>query len=102
LEYAGDGGGLKVTGSRPNPDGAIVSSEIAGGSGRLQTVQLIKVDWWLSGRDGIYKISDVIIDGLSMATNGRSQLEGVVERNGGRAQAILAVMRQQIASASAR
>jgi hypothetical protein len=37
-----------------------------------------------------------------MAANGRSQLEGVVERNGGRPQAILAVMRQQIAGASAR
>jgi phospholipid transport system substrate-binding protein len=101
LGYAG-GGDLRVTGSRSDPDGVIVSSEITRGSGQLQTVQLIKVDWWLSGRDGIYKISDVIIDGLSMATNGRSQLEGVVERNGGRAQAILAVMRQQIASASAR
>jgi ABC-type transporter MlaC component len=50
----------------------------------------------------MYKISDVIIDGLSMAANGRSQLEGVVERNGGQAQAILAAMRQEIASASAR
>jgi phospholipid transport system substrate-binding protein len=102
LEYAGDGGGLRVIGSRPDPDGAIVSSEITRRFGQLQTVQPIKVDWRLSGRDGIYKISDVIIDGLSMAANGRSQLEGVVERNGGRAQAILAVMRQQIASASAR
>src|SRR5271168_3860337 len=64
LEYAGDGGGLRVTGSRPDPDGAIVSSEITRGSGRLQTVQPIKVDWRLSGRDGLYKISDVIIDGL--------------------------------------
>ena len=41
-------------------------------------------------------------EGLSMAANGRSQLEGVVERNGGRPQAILAVMRQQIAGASGR
>jgi phospholipid transport system substrate-binding protein len=102
LEYAGDGGSLRVTGSRSDPDGAIVSSEITRGSGQFQTVQPIKVDWRLSGRDDIYKISDVIIDGLSMAVSGRSQLEGVVERNGGRAQAILAVMRQQIASASAR
>jgi phospholipid transport system substrate-binding protein len=86
LEYAGNGGGLRVTGSRPDPDGAIVSSEITRGSGQLQTVQPIKVDWRLSGRDGMYKISDVIIDGLSMAANGRSQLEGVVERNAGQAQ----------------
>jgi ABC-type transporter MlaC component len=83
-------------------DGAIVSSEITRGPGQPRTVQPIKVDWRLSARDGMYKISDVIVDGLSMAANGRSQLGGVVERNGGRAQAILAVMRQQIASASPR
>jgi hypothetical protein len=58
----------------------------------------IRIDRRVSARDGIFKISDVIIDGLSMAANGRSQLEGVVERNGGRPQVILPVMRQQIAS----
>ena len=107
LEYAEGGGGPRVTGSRPDLDGAIVFSEITNGSGPWvghgpPTVQPIKVDWRLSARDGNYRISDVIIDGLSMAANGRSQLEGVVERNGGRAQAILAVMRQEIASAAAR
>jgi phospholipid transport system substrate-binding protein len=106
LEYADGGGGPRVIGSRPAPDGAIVSSEIARGSGPWAghgpTLHPIRVDWRLSARDGMYKISDVIIDGLSMAANGRSQLEGVLERNGGRVQAILAVMRQQIASASVR
>jgi len=106
LEYAEGGGGPRVTGSRPDLDGAIVFSEITNGSGpwagRRPTVQPIKVDWRLSTRDGNYKISDVIIDGLSMAANGRSQLEGVVECNGGQAHAILAVMRQETASASAR
>jgi ABC-type transporter MlaC component len=56
----------------------------------------------MTAQNGSYKVSDIVIDGLSMAANGRSQLEGVVERNGGRAQAILAVMRQQIAGASFR
>ncbi len=101
-EYDSDGGALRVTGSRPDPDGAIVSSEIIRGSGRGQGVQPIKVDWRLTACNGGYKISDVIIDGIGMAVTGRSQLEGVVERNGGRAQAILAVMRQQIASAALR
>ena len=106
LEYAASAGGPRVTGSRTDPDGAIVSSEIAPGSGpwagRGPAVQPIKVEWRLSVGDGMYKISDVVIEGLSMAANGRSQFNGVVERNGGRAQAILAVMRQQIASASSR
>jgi phospholipid transport system substrate-binding protein len=105
-ECANNGGVPRVTGSRPDPDGAIVSSEIIRGSGPSAgygpAVRLLKVDWRLTVQNGVYKISDVIIDGLSLAANGRSQLEGVVERNGGRPQAILAVMRQQLASASAR
>jgi phospholipid transport system substrate-binding protein len=103
-EYADGGGGPRVTGSRPDPDGAIVSSEIirrtGPGAGRGTAVGPIKVDWRLSASAGVYKISDIIIGGLSMAANGRTQLEGVVERNGGRPQAILAVMRQQIHGAS--
>jgi ABC-type transporter MlaC component len=86
-----------VTGCRPDPDGAIVSSKIIRGFGGDQPIQ---VDWRLTAQNGSYRISDIVIDGLSMAANGRSQLEGVVERNGGRPQAILAVMRQQIAGTS--
>ena len=98
-DYTEDGGRPSVTACRPDPDGAIVSSEIIRGSGAYRP---IRVDWRLTAQNGSYKISDIIIDGLSMAANGRSQLEGVVERNGGRPQAILAVMRQQIAGASFR
>jgi len=97
-DYTEGGGCPRVTGSRPEPDGVVVSSQIA----RSRTTQSVRVDWRLTAQNGSYKISDIIIEGLSMAANGRSQLEGVVERNGGRAQAILAVMRQQIAAASAR
>jgi phospholipid transport system substrate-binding protein len=103
-KYAEDGGGPRVTGTRPGPVGTIVSTEIIGGSGPRagggQMAQPIKIDWLVTEKDGACKIRDVIIDGLSLAANGRSELEGVVERNGGRAQAILAVMRQQIASAA--
>jgi phospholipid transport system substrate-binding protein len=98
-QYSEDGGRPSVTGSRPDSDGAIVSSQIVRGSGAYRP---IKVDWRLEAQNGSYKICDIIIDGLSMAANGRSELEGVVERNGGRPQSILAVMRQQIAGASAR
>jgi phospholipid transport system substrate-binding protein len=97
-DYTEDGSGPRVTGSRPEPDGVVVFSQIVRGG----TAQPIKVDWRLTAQNGSYKISDIIIEGLSMAANGRSQLEGVVERNGGRPQAILAVMRQQVAGASSR
>lgn len=97
-DYTEDGGCPRVTGSRPDADGILVSSQIV----RARAAQPLKVDWRLTAQNGSYKISDIIIEGLSMAASGRLQLEGVVERNGGRPQAILAVMRQQIAGASAR
>ena len=83
-------------GQPAEPDGVVVSSQIT----RSRAAQPVKVDWRLTAQNGSYKISDIIIEGFSMAANGRSQLEGVVERNGGRPQAILAVMRQQVAAAS--
>jgi phospholipid transport system substrate-binding protein len=98
-EYAGNGAAPRVTGSRRDADGVTVSSEITRWSGRGQTVQPIRVDWRLTRHEGVYKISDVIIDGLSMALTGRSEFQGVAERNGGKPQAILAVMRQETANA---
>ena len=71
LEYADGGAGPRVTGSRSEQDGAVVSSEISRGpgswTGHSQTVQPLKVDWRVSAGDGKYKISDVVIDGLSWA-----------------------------------
>jgi phospholipid transport system substrate-binding protein len=86
-EYASNGYVPRAIGSRFEPDGVIVTSEIIRGSGPWTTpgptVQPIRIDWRLTARDGIYRINDVINDGLSMAANGRAELEGVVERNGG-------------------
>jgi phospholipid transport system substrate-binding protein len=62
--------------------------------------QPIKIDWLVTEKDWARKIRDVIIDGLSLSATERSEIEGVVKRNGGCAQAILAVMRQQSASAA--
>ena len=97
-EYFGNGAAPRVIGSRLDLDGAIVSSEFYGGSGPSMA-GAIRVDWRLTRHDGTYKISDVIIDGLSMAVNGRAELEGVAERNGWQPRAILALMRQESASA---
>jgi ABC-type transporter MlaC component len=97
-EYVADGAVPRVIGSRLDPDGAIVSSEFNRGSGP-STAGAIRVDWRLTRHHVMYKVTDIIIDGLSMAVNGRSELEGVAERNGGQAWAILAVIRQETASA---
>jgi phospholipid transport system substrate-binding protein len=101
-EYIAGGVAPRVIGSRIDPDGAIVSSEFVRGSGPAGS-GAVRVDWRLSReRDGAYRITDIIIDGLSMAANGRSELEGVAERNGEQPLAILAVMRQETINAMLR
>jgi ABC-type transporter MlaC component len=92
LQFADSGGVPRVTGARADEDGVIVSTEIP-------AARPIKVDWRLTPCNGAYRISDVVIDGFSMAANGRTEVAGVIERNGGRAQSVLAVLRQQLAAA---
>jgi phospholipid transport system substrate-binding protein len=101
-EYVAGGVVPRVTGSRIDPDGAIVSSQFVRGSGPAGS-GAVRVDWRLTReRDGAYRITDIVIDGLSMAANGRAELEGVAERNGEQPLAILAVVRQETVNAMLR
>jgi phospholipid transport system substrate-binding protein len=92
-DYVAGSGAPRVIGSRPEPGGVIVTSEFSGRSGE------VRVDWRLRPFHHAYKITDIIIDGVSMGASGRSDLEGVAERNGWQPQAILGVMRQETADA---
>ena len=95
-EYAGEK--FKVTGSRPEGDGAIVSSQILRPAGSAP----IKVDWRLTGRNGIYKISDVAVDGISMAVTQRSEFASVIQHNGGQLQGLITMMREKTGGAANR
>ena len=87
-EYNGES--LRVIGSRTEPGGAIVSSEIIRPQGPP-----IKVDWRLTTGDGVYKITDVIVGGVSMALTQRSEFAGLIQRNGGQLAGLLANMGQR-------
>jgi len=95
-EYAGEQ--FKVTGSRPDGDGAIVSSQILRPAGAAP----IKVDWRLIGRNGIYKISDVSVDGISMAVTQRSEFASVIQHSGGQLQGLIAMLREKAGATAAR
>jgi phospholipid transport system substrate-binding protein len=82
---------LRVTGSRPEPEGSIVTSEIVRPNGAPPT----KVDWRLGWTDGTYKITDVIVDGISMAVTQRSEFASVIQRHGGQLQGLLRLLRQK-------
>jgi len=91
-QFAQSGGeSLRVNGSRTDPAGVMVTSQIIRPQGPP-----IEVDWRLAVSDGRYKISDVSIDGVSMALTQRSEFAAIVQRNGGRVAGLLATMREAI------
>jgi phospholipid transport system substrate-binding protein len=86
LAQSGDGD-FVVTGSRTDPDGVAVTSQIV----RPQA-PAIAVDWRLGVSDGHYKIEDVAIDGVSMALTERSEIAAQIARDGGQVEMLLATM----------
>jgi phospholipid transport system substrate-binding protein len=90
------GEALKVRGSRSDGDGVIVSSDVVSpGAGSP-----MRIDWRLVSDNGAYKISDVIVEGVSMAVTQRSEFASVVQRNGGQIRGLIAMMRQKTANAA--
>jgi phospholipid transport system substrate-binding protein len=92
-EYSGET--LKVTGSRAAPDGSVVSTEIVRPNGAPPA----RVDWLLTQHDGAYKISDVVVEGVSMAVTQRSEFASVIQRNGGQVQGLITALRQKTEAA---
>lgn len=58
----------------------------------------IRVEWKLHEKDGKLLLTDVIVEGVSMAFTQRQQFESVIQNNGGKVQALLDAMKKQIAS----
>jgi phospholipid transport system substrate-binding protein len=90
-QYGGEP--FRVTGTRPNGEETIVSSEIVRRNGTP-----IVVDWYLTGR-GSFKITDVYVSGVSMKVTQRDEFASVIQRNGGQVGALIAQLRQKLAAA---
>jgi phospholipid transport system substrate-binding protein len=90
------GEALKVRGSRSDGDGVIVSTDVVSPG----TASPMRIDWRLVSENGAYKISDVIVEGVSMAVTQRSEFAAVVQRNGGQVRGLIAMMREKTANAA--
>ncbi len=89
--YAGQQ--LKVGSARPEGDGgALVQSEIALPNSNQPPV---KVDWRLSASGNSYKITDITVEGVSMALTERQEFASVIQRGGGQIDALLKVLRER-------
>jgi phospholipid transport system substrate-binding protein len=86
----GGGDELQVIGSRPDADGLIVTSQVVRREGPP-----ISVAWRLADANGVYKITDVTIDGVSMALSERAEFSARIARDGGQFDGLLATLRRE-------
>ncbi len=57
----------------------------------------VRVRWYLVDRGGQYKIVDVVVEEVSQRFRGRNEVAGIIQRNNGRPDTILPVLRQLLA-----
>jgi phospholipid transport system substrate-binding protein len=89
-DYGGEQ--LKVTAARTeDEDNSMVQSVIARPSGAPP----IKVDWRVNRTAKGFKITDVVVEGVSMAVTQRQEFASVIQRNGGQIDALLKLLREK-------
>jgi phospholipid transport system substrate-binding protein len=87
-EYAGER--FKVSSSLANDDGSItVNSLINRPNG-----DVVRLDWRVADSGGL-KISDLVVDGISLRTTYRSDVASVIQNNGGKVAGLLDALRQK-------
>jgi phospholipid transport system substrate-binding protein len=86
------GASFKVTGQRPESETTeLVSTQVQRRDGGAPA----HVDWRVrKGADG-YKITEVIVDGISMSLTHRQEFAAIIERNGGNIGDLIAQLRQR-------
>jgi phospholipid transport system substrate-binding protein len=84
------GGNFVVSGSRPSAEGVIVTSRIIGSQGTP-----IIVDWRIGVTNGVYKIRDVAIDGVSMVFGPTVANRGACRARAGGSGMLLVTMRAE-------
>lgn len=88
---------FKVTGERPeSQDTTIIHTDVQRRDGSAPA----KVDWRVIKVGDGYKISEVIVDGISMSLTHRQEFASIMQRNGGDVADLIAQLRQKIAASA--
>jgi phospholipid transport system substrate-binding protein len=88
------GASFRVTSSRLVGNDVVVNGQMTRADGTR-----IEFDWYLTDNGGQYRITDVVVGGVSMKVALRDQFASWIESNGHRFGALLTVLRQQVARA---
>jgi len=84
------GSPFRVTGVRPMGGETVVTSEVMGRDGPP-----VRIDWNVVDHGGRLLVADVLVNGVSQKLSERNQFAAVIQRSGGRADALLAALRER-------
>jgi phospholipid transport system substrate-binding protein len=90
-QYAGER--FQVNGARANDDGSVIVNSII----NRPNGDVIRLDWRVEDQSRL-KITDLIVEGVSMRTTHRSDIASVVQSNGGKVSGLLDALRQKVGS----
>ena len=83
---------LQITGAKPQGKRDIlVNSLIVSNKENFK----IKVDWRIRSKNGQNKIIDIIVEGVSMSVTQRSEFASIIQRGGGKVEALLKELRKR-------
>ena len=85
------GESITVLGSQPDESGVLVTSRING-------IAPVMVDWQLNPTNNGYKVTNLFVGGINMASLQHSEMVSVIQRNSGQMQALLAALREKNSS----
>jgi phospholipid transport system substrate-binding protein len=91
-EYAGER--FKVSNAHANDDGSVVVNSVID----RPNGDVIRLDWRVEDQGGDKKISDLIVEGVSLRTTYRSDVASVIQNNGGKVAGLLDALRQKTGS----
>jgi phospholipid transport system substrate-binding protein len=92
-EYAGEN--LKIgAATRTGEADITVSSELIRPNGAP-----VRVEWKVRQQDGGFKITDVAVEGVSMTITQRDDFSASIQRNGGKVEGLLTMLREKVRTA---
>jgi ABC-type transporter MlaC component len=84
------GASFGVLGSQSDREGVIVSSRV-----QIDGGAPIRIDWRLNPTNHGYKVTDVIVNGISTASTQHADLVSVIQRHNGQLPSLLIAMREK-------
>lgn len=92
-EYAGEN--LKVIATKAAGDDIGVLSDLMRPNGPP-----VKLEWKLRRDGATFKITDVVVEGVSMSITQRDDFSATIQRSGGKVEGLLAVLRDKVRTTS--